>query len=319
VAGGDPEGAAVTRGLALALVLAAVAAIGAAGAGAQQAPATFRSRVDVVPVNVSVMKGREPVTGLAATEFELTDNGVKQTVDAVSLEHVPIDLTLVITGYDKSRSNDHLRGLVSAETTRRLLLPQDRLRLVVVNDDVHGKLVGPDFAVPTEHTTFEQIPGIALMDGLFYALAWPVDPDRRHLVVAFTDGMDDWSTLEPDRLPKLAGHSDAVMHAVFWATPDSAPPSTAAASDQRPTASFQRNEWEASYRVVDAAVQRTGGTIQTTSKGPEALASIIADFRSSYVLRFTPRGVTAGGWHELRVKVTRPGSFAVRARKGYEG
>ena len=46
--------------------------------------------------------------------------------------------------------------------------------------------------------------------------------------------------------------------------------------------------------------------------------SEIEDFPSAYVLRYTPRGVDTPGWHDLAVSVTRPGSFSIRARKGYE-
>lgn len=312
----------MNRGLVSAAVItvACLAASGPARLGAQQP--TFRVRTDVVSVPASVMKGREPMRGLVAADFEVTDNGVSQQVEAVSLERVPIDVTLVITGYRKSAAADHIRGLISAHDTRELLTPADRLRIVEIGDDVRGALVGADFTVPTDHADAQYIPGIALVDGLFYAIAWPVDADRRHLVVAFTDGWDTWSTLELDMLPRLAAHSDAVLHAVLWDTPDSAGPDRAGSvgpGTPPPMPDFWRREWEAGYHTVDAAVQRTGGTLQTTKNAAEALASIIDDFRSSYVLRYTPRNVALKGWHELRVKVTRPGSFAVRARKGYEG
>ena len=51
----------------------------------------------------------------------------------------------------------------------------------------------------------------------------------------------------------------------------------------------------------------------------DAFQAILDDFRTSYVLRYTPRGGTPKGWHELTVKVTRRGSYTIRARKGYEG
>ena len=76
--------------------------------------------------------------------------------------------------------------------------------------------------------------------------------------------------------------------------------------------------WEQSYRALDQSVQRTGGTLQRTQRESDALAEIISDFRTSYVLRYTPREVPAPGWHEIKVSVKRPGSLSVRARKGYE-
>jgi hypothetical protein len=39
--------------------------------------------------------------------------------------------------------------------------------------------------------------------------------------------------------------------------------------------------------------------------------------RTGYLLRYVPRGVPAGGWHEVSVKVDRPGRFDVDHRRGY--
>ena len=35
------------------------------------------------------------------------------------------------------------------------------------------------------------------------------------------------------------------------------------------------------------------------------------------MLRYVPNGVALTGWHDIDVKVLRPGRFTVRARKGY--
>ena len=52
---------------------------------------------------------------------------------------------------------------------------------------------------------------------------------------------------------------------------------------------------------------------------PKFSHRVFEDFRSSYVLRYTPARVTARGWHELEVKTTRAGRLTVRARRGYFG
>lgn len=302
-------------------------------AGAQQP--VFTARTAVVSVNVSVKRGRQPVTDLRAEDFLLTDNGVRQTIDSVSREHVPLDVTLVLTGRGRDRKEEHAENALSADATRKLLQPTDRLRVVWVNDDVAGGILGPDHDLLTDIRTRQQsrglsssasfdVPpvgtsgfGIALVDGLFYALAAPVEPDRRHVVVVFTDGWDSVSTLDPEMLPKLAAQSDAVLHAVLWTTPAEGPTSGGGLNIHGP--SPPSREWEQSYRALDSAVLRTGGTLQRSSRAPEALATILDDFRGSYMLRYTPRAVEPRGWHQLKVSVTRPGSHAVRARQGYEG
>ena len=43
------------------------------------------------------------------------------------------------------------------------------------------------------------------------------------------------------------------------------------------------------------------------------------EFRTSYVLRYSPNGVPARAGTTLEVRLNRPGRFDVRARKGYFG
>jgi len=311
--------------LTLTVIVACVSVIVRSRSQQQDRPA-FRARTDAVTVAVSVKDGRQPVAGLGAADFELLDNGVPQTIDVASLDRIAIDVTLVLTGYDARASAQHLQGLLRASEVQALLAPADRLRIVDVGDRVRGKVMGPGFAVPTEHKSEEQIPGLAVIDGLFYALAWPVPPERRHLVVAFTDGYDTWSTLEAERLKDIATHSDAVFHAVFWRTPNDVLRTVSGASADpyaelagRPAMpDGMVREWERGYRAVIAAVERTGGTYRSATATTDAFKSILDDFRTSYLLIYTPRATDARGWHELKVRVTRKGSFTIRARQGYE-
>jgi len=294
----------------------------------------FRARTDVVLVPVSVMKGQNPVADLTIADFELTDNGVRQVLDDASLQNVGIDVTLVLTEFSPDRDREFRGTVVNAEAARKLLHSTDQLRLVTVENTVSGRLVGQDHSLAADPEVRElqsgvgisggfKVPlnqersgwGVALSDALFYALARPIAADRRHLVIAFTDGWDTASALEMDTLPRIAGRSDAVLHAVLWATPQEG--GSGGGLWQSGLSPSARRMWEQSYRSLDQSVQRTGGTLQRTQREADALAGIISEFRSSYVLRYTPREVPAPGWHEIKVSVKRPGS-SVRARKGYE-
>ena len=130
-------------------------------------------------------------------------------------------------------------------------------------------------------------------------------------------------------IPAIAARSDAVLHAVLTGPPPDE--STRNGLDR-----FQSDvglglgwccggvppalvrQWRATYDAIDDAVRATGGALHHLSAGAGAFERILSDFRSSYVLRYTPRGVEKPGWHELTVRVARPGSYTVRARKGYE-
>ena len=296
----------------VAIGIASLLALPSASVHARQAAstpqATFRARTDVVSVNVSVKQGRRPVRNLTTSDFTLTDNGVEQSVNALALDRVPIDVTLVVTGNESASRDDrdaYYRALASASSVRRSLLPQDRLRLVSVHNDILGRLVGLEESLVLREMDLDRQLGVSVIDGLYYAIAWPVEPDRRHVVVAFTEGFDRFSVLDAEMFPRLIQHSDAVLHVVLRDSP---------AYSNGPL----RTQWETTQRIVSDAAWGTGGTVRTATDVLQDLAAIIDDYRTSYVLQYTPRGTPAPGWHELRVRLTRPGRFDIRARRGYE-
>ena len=75
-------------------------------------------------------------------------------------------------------------------------------------------------------------------------------------------------------------------------------------------------------KPLENIAERTGGALVTDQSGSglsRVFDRAVEEFRTSYMLRYTPTGVRAGGWHEIVVKITRRGSYDVRARRGYEG
>ena len=69
------------------LAAAACAMVAAStGTAAGQAVATFKSGVEAVRLDVSVMRGGQPVRGLLAEDFIVTDNGVPQRVESVAVK-----------------------------------------------------------------------------------------------------------------------------------------------------------------------------------------------------------------------------------------
>jgi hypothetical protein len=74
-----------------------------------------------------------------------------------------------------------------------------------------------------------------------------------------------------------------------------------------------------SRETLKRAAAATGGDVRYLRDAVGAFKIILDEFRTSYVLRYTPQGVPRDGWHELDVRVTKPGTMTVRARKGYFG
>ncbi len=271
---------------------------------ARQQQPTFRAVSDVVAVQVSVHTARSVVSGLSAADFALEDNGVPQQITAVAADRVSADVTIVVdTSGSVIRSLDRFRTDVRRMAAE--LRPDEQLRVLTFDTEVHEILpmqrlsgrVNVD-AIRTGHMT-------SLLDAMAMALARAPRPERRHLVFVFTDGYDNASLLGYSALPALAAHTDAVLHIVLV--------KVSGVPDAYPSPAFD---------ALAAAAAQTGGALYPPAASPAdvvaAFKLALEAFRHGYVLYYTPAGVTRGGWHAITVRVTRPGSFDVQARQGYD-
>lgn len=293
--------------------LIAVSGLGLSAVLAGSEPqAVFRTVVDAVAVDATVLRGRNPVVGLGPEDFRLLDNGVAQDILSVTRGTMPLDITIVLD-FSSSAEDDFPRFVQSASAMQRSLRDDDRWRWLAIFAEARELL-------PMRPAT-DPLPAIArpgpvqvtaLHDAVFLALVRPGEPERRHLVIVFTDGNDTWSMLDGRQLPAIAGKADAVLHVVVSASP----PASAQVTGGMAERAVRR--WRESQVALFDAVEAAGGRVHRLTDKADAFARIIEEFRSAYVLRYTPRGVDTPGWHELTVSVTRPGSYTMRARKGYE-
>ena len=308
---------------------------------------TFRTGTDVVMVDVSVRSGGKAVTGLTATDFVLTDNGVRQQIDSVEATAVPIDLTLVVdvSGNPRGAWVTPPTPAVLGETVRKevapiaaLLRPTDRMRVLAVDTYVQHVLpMAPVAPLPPLRIDGGGLS--SLYDTLTAALLQPVEPARRHVVVARTKGFDTVSSMDAAAVRTVAERSDALLHLVVMET---------AFDNESALVGFQcqmmgfcwpdRTLWVPFQRrlvgprpihpllrdglAISAGAEATGGALHQTEVILEptlggTFKKAFEDFRNSYVLRYTLKGVAAGGWHRIDVSVPRARGYTVRARKGY--
>ena len=259
---------------------------------ARQGP-VFKTGIEIVELDVSVMRGGQPVIGLAAGDFAVTDEGVAQEIDSVTLDTLPLSV-IVALDTSGSVSGDRLRHLLDAgDALARALRSDDRAALITFSHaiDLRVPLTGDMNAIRVALHAITPGGSTALRDAVQLALAFRPRDRTRSLLLVFTDGKDNASWLSADDVLDSARRAGIVVHVV-------------------------RLESDA---FLDQLAQATGG--RTWSAGSdrqlrELFTRALEEMRARYLLTYTPRGVKKPGWHALKVRV-KSGGADVTARPGY--
>lgn len=288
----------------------------AAPSGGVDQQATFRSRAEVVTVDVSVRRGNRPVASLTAADFRLFDNDVEQQVDWARADTVPIDVTLIVdvSGSTAGALDGFRQDIVEIAS---LLRPVDRLQLLSFSNEV--ELVFP-LQPATARPPVEQLETsrfTSANDAAIIGLLQRPTLDRRRLAVMFTDGHDTISRLPAETVESVAAGSETVFHVVWAGTGGGRRDSMAFVP--APLSGLAENARQALETAAETTGGRTHGTgiFRRSLVGP--FTRIFDEMRASYVLRYSPRGVEPGGWHSIRVEVVGNDDLDIRARRGYFG
>jgi VWFA-related protein len=268
---------------------------------AAQQPSVFKSGVDVVFVDVAVTSHRVPVRGLGSKDFTLTDNGVKQDLEAVVMESMPMDVTLLL---DVSGSVEAgvLQGLKRAvDDTARALSARDRVRLLTFSHEIRQLFPYRPGGAPANLQALSAGGATSIYDALAAAMMQTRPAGSRQMVLVFTDGADSRSFMDAPALQQLAASSEAVVHFAVGLRPGL----TDVPHKSQLTSIAEATGGDVTAFRIDNAI-------------PSTFRDILDKFRTSYVLRYTPQGVPREGWHAVTVKVGK-GNFEIRAKKGWQG
>jgi Ca-activated chloride channel family protein len=280
--------------------------------GIAQQP-VFRSTADAVVVDVSVRRQGRPVPNLTASDFQITDNGVDQTVVDISVEGIPVDLALLV---DRSASLDR-------PTVNRIRAAASAIPAILSEGDRHELIWFASvarIAQSIEELDLEEPSGLrltALFDSLASVVMKPVDPGWRRVVIVLTDGIDTASMLDYSLRATILDRTSAVVH--LMSIVDSRLAGALSGPSERVFEKPSRLGDERYAWVLRDAVDRTGGRFYDVLPGQDlvpTLRAAIEEFRTRYVLRYTPSGVNRAGWHDLKVTV-RGRDYDVRHRRGY--
>jgi VWFA-related protein len=298
----------MTVRVAAALVM-ALAAIDAPAPAPQ-----FRSGIEVVSVDVLVKRGNRPVRGLTADNFELFDNSVPQRIQSVQTDAVPLNVMLVLDVSESTKGRP-LRDLKeAAHAVVASLRADDRMALLTFSQ--HAQLRSPwtqdavMLRAAIDRTVAEG--GTALRDAAFSAISLRERVSGRMLMILFSDGNDTASWLTAGDLLAAAERTDVAINVIQTTA---VPPRISNEHRRMVDANPRLHE----MLLLPMLASDTGGAaiaVTDSSNVRSAFLTIIDDFRSGYVLTYTPAGVEKQGWHSIDVRL-KGARGDVRAKRGY--
>jgi VWFA-related protein len=272
-------------------IVAALVAVASLSGAAQP---LFRAGVEAVTLDVSVMRGRAPVAGLTAKDFELKDNGVVQELRTVAADDVPLDVTLAVDT-SESMLGSKLGSLIKGGHDLISHLRKDD-RIAVISFSHRAQRVmtmSGDFVAANDAIDGLSATGsTSLRDAIYLSMQTTPKVPSRPLVILFTDGTDTASWLPESSVFEAARRIPVVVHIVSF-MPD---------------------------QFLERVAETTAGRLwrATSEKDLQVLfTEALAEMRARYVLTYVPTGVATTGWHRLDVRLkgqradvkTRPGYF----------
>lgn len=272
---------------------------------------TYRSRVDIVSVTVSVAdRGARPAATLTKDDFEVREDGVRQDISYFSAGDEDASLPLHIgmlfdTSESMERDIDFSRS--AAIKFLRSFPKAEDFTVVEFSSDVHAaRFSQSDFPRLVERIRSRRAKGeTSLWDAVGVYLNSAFDQTGRKVLVVFTDGGDTTSSRTWPEALRVLKASDVTVYPIGFL-----------ANQQTSARLLQRS------RLSEMA-RTTGGL----AFFPEAMKEIDAmygriteDIRRQYTLGYVSTNPARdGSWRKLSVKLLPPGAakLTIRTRDGY--
>jgi VWFA-related protein len=267
--------------------------------------------VDLVVLNATVrdQKGRA-APNLEEQDFEIYEDGVRQTIRLFRHEDLPVTVGLVVDHSGSMRQKmSHV--IAAARSFVESSSPDDQMFVVNFNERVSLGL--PDdlpFSNRQEDLTYaiSNAPSTgktALYDAILKARERLSRGGRdKKVLIVISDGGDNASTHTLDDALKAGSKSNVQVFTIGIFDPDDA--------DKNPA-------------VLKQLSLSTGGEAFVPAEISEVVAvceSIAKDIRTQYTLGYLSSGVATGsGYHSIKVlaRGTGKGKLSVRTRSGYAG
>jgi Ca-activated chloride channel family protein len=280
---------------------------------AAQQPTTFRAGIDLVNIGVTVTDDKgNPITGLTAEDFVVTEDGRSQTVryfaggDQSGPPAPEMHLGLLL---DVSESMGEDIGFTRTAAIKFLNTLTDAADITVVDFDTQvrvGRYGQRDFARLIERIRQQKTSGnTALYDAIGMYLDGANGQNGRKIMLLYTDGGDTRSAMRFGELLDLLKASDVTVYAIGVLE-----------HQTQAGKGIQR-------RVLQQIAEATGGQAffpLSVRNLDSVYDKVVAEIRAQYTLGYVSTNDKADGtWRKVDLKVDRADGrdYRIRARKGY--
>jgi Ca-activated chloride channel family protein len=301
---------------------------------------SFRTNVQLINVTATVTdaNGRF-VSGLHADDFAVFEDGRPQPVQQFEAERVPVSLGIAL---DTSGSMAGEK-IAAAETALNrflfdLLGDQDEVFLYRFDSRpilVQGWTTNRR-AVSRALGSVKPVGGTAIYDTVAEAVRLAQSGSRRKkALVVISDGADTSSALHLSDLAPIIRESEVLIYAIgidAGAGPSSrsraaAPalvpspfPGKAPAPRQAAASGPRHANATGAQGTLERITDESGGRTELIGSARDldpATAGIADELSRQYFLGYASSAPKDGQWHTIEVRLARPGSYTVRARRGF--
>src|SRR4051812_7777966 len=277
--------------------------------GAQQG--RFRSGIELVSLNVTVTEGTKYITGLEQEDFEIFEDGARQTLTFFSRVQQPIALAILL-----DTSNSMEEKLATAQEAAigfiRRMRKDDAMEVIEFNSQVR---IPQPFTMDQNalerairQTTVNG--STSLYNAIYVSLrelkkqrASSAEEIRRQAIVVLSDGDDTSSLVEYDEVLNLAKRSEMAIYAIGLRQAETGRPH------------FKEAEF-----VLRQLSQETGGRVffpTSVAELAKIYEQISDELASQYSIAYTSKNPMRNGvWRRVDVRMAKTGLTA-RARRGY--
>jgi Ca-activated chloride channel homolog len=276
-----------------------VVALAVGLAGEALAATQFTSGVNLVEVYASVSDGQgNPITGLKQEDFDLRENGERQTISNFTAGEFPLSAAMAIDRSFSVAGNRLSVAKTAAQAFLAELRPEDEAMIIAVGSQVEvvAPLSTDRVGQRTAIDKLDAFGSTGLHDAIIEAIEGVQPAKGRRALIILSDGDDRYSHSSATDVLDRARRSDVMVYPV-------------AIGKTRPP-------------LFAELATLTGGRSSFAHDGEaltETLRGIARELRQQYLIGYTPtRPPVAGSneWRSIAVTVKRPDA-RVRARDGY--